>query len=73
MTTEPVIAETGWLLDRQLGADAEAAFYRSIAEGEVEGEPLARGDWKRIAALTEQYQISISVASTRSSFSWPSA
>ncbi|MDQ6819701.1 MAG: hypothetical protein M3076_05080 [Actinomycetota bacterium] len=52
---EPVIAETGWLLDRELGPSAEAAFYRSIADGEEEVEPLARGDWKRIAALTVQY------------------
>ena len=50
-----MIAETGWLLDRELGAGAEADFYRSIADGEEEVEPLARGDWKRIAALTVQY------------------
>jgi len=30
-TTALVVAETGWLLDRQLGPDAETACYRSIA------------------------------------------
>jgi hypothetical protein len=50
-----VLAETGWLLDRQLGPAAEAALYRSVADGEIVVEPLARADWTRIAELTERY------------------
>jgi predicted nucleic acid-binding protein len=55
VTTELVIAETGWLLDRQLGAAAEAALYESAAAGEIRVEPLLAADWTRIAALTVQY------------------
>jgi predicted nucleic acid-binding protein len=55
VTTELVIAETGWLIDRQLGAKAEAALYESVAAGEIRLEPLTAADWARIAALTNQY------------------
>lgn len=55
VTTELVIAETGWLIDRQLGAAAEAALYESAAAGEIRVEPLSAADWTRIAALTIQY------------------
>jgi uncharacterized protein len=55
MTTELVLAETGWLLDRQLGPVAEAALYRSVAAGEVSVERLTPGDWERVAQLTEKY------------------
>jgi predicted nucleic acid-binding protein len=55
ITTELVLAETGWLLDRQLGPVAEAALYRSVADGEIVVEPLSRADWTRIAELTERY------------------
>jgi len=55
ITTELVLAETGWLLDRQLGSVAEAALYRSVADGELVVEQLSRADWTRIAELTQQY------------------
>ncbi len=55
ITIEPVLAETGWLLDRQLGPAAEAALYRSVANGELVVERLSIADWKRIAELTERY------------------
>ena len=55
ITTELVVAETGWLLDRQLGPAAAAALYRSVADGDVVVERLSEADWKRIADLTEQY------------------
>jgi uncharacterized protein len=55
MTTEPVVAETGWLLDRKLGPDAETAPHRSIADGELTIATLAAHDWTRIAKLTKQY------------------
>lgn len=50
VTTELVIAETGWLIDRQLGAAAEGALYESAAAGEIRVEPLSAADWTRIAA-----------------------
>lgn len=55
VTTELVIAEAGWLIDRQLGAAAEAALYESAAAGEIRVGPLSVADWTRIAALTVQY------------------
>jgi len=33
VTTALVIAETGYLIDRQLGPVAEAGFFRSVAHG----------------------------------------
>jgi predicted nucleic acid-binding protein len=50
-----VVAESGWLIDRQLGPSAEAALYASAAAGEIRVEPLSAADWARIAALTIQY------------------
>ena len=55
VTTELVIAETGWLLARQLGPVAEAALYESVAAAEIVLEPLSSADWMRIAALTTKY------------------
>ena len=55
ITTSPVVAETGYLIDRQLGASAEAGFFRSIAAGDLAVEMLGTNDWIRIAELIEQY------------------
>jgi uncharacterized protein len=55
ITTDLVLTETGWLLDRQLGPAAEAALYRSVADGELVVEQLSAADWKRIAELTRHY------------------
>jgi uncharacterized protein len=55
VTTTLVMAESGWLIDRQLGPAAEAALYESAAAGEIRVEPLSAADWTRIAALTIQY------------------
>jgi predicted nucleic acid-binding protein len=52
VTTELVLAEAGWLLDRQLGSVAEAALYRSVADGELLVERLSRPDWTRIGPST---------------------
>jgi predicted nucleic acid-binding protein len=46
-----VIAEVAYLLDRELGAGADAAFYRSIADRELLVEPVAGSDWARMAEL----------------------
>jgi predicted nucleic acid-binding protein len=50
-----VITETGWLLDCQLGPAAEAALYRSVADGELVVEQLSAAGWNRIAGLTQHY------------------
>jgi predicted nucleic acid-binding protein len=39
VTTTLVMAESGWLIDRQLGPAAEAALYESAAAGEIRVEP----------------------------------
>jgi uncharacterized protein len=55
VTTALVIAETGYMIDRQLGAAAEAGFYRSLANGDVRVEALTAADYGRIAELVEAY------------------
>lgn len=55
VTTALVVAEAGWLIDRQLGPTAEADFYRSIAADELGVEALTAADWTRVAELVERY------------------
>jgi len=55
VTTAMVIAEAAYLIDRQLGAQAEAALYESIISGELEVTDLGREDWERIAELVAVY------------------
>jgi predicted nucleic acid-binding protein len=55
LTTALVVAEAGWLIERQLGAAAEAAFYGALAAGELRVETLTDSDWSRIGELVEQY------------------
>jgi predicted nucleic acid-binding protein len=55
LTSPLVIAEAGYLIDRQLGPAAEAGFYRSVANGDLLVEAITAGDWTRIAELVEQY------------------
>jgi uncharacterized protein len=55
LTTAPIIAETGWNLNKFLGPAAEAALYRAVAAGEITVEELTAEDWGRIAELTQQY------------------
>jgi hypothetical protein len=43
-----VIAEAAYLIDRQLGAKAEARLYASIIEGQIEVADLDINDWQRI-------------------------
>jgi hypothetical protein len=50
-----VVAEAGWLIDRQLGPAAEATFYRSIVAGDLAVEVLTPADWHRVAELVETY------------------
>ena len=53
VTTALVVAETGYLIERQLGTTAEASVYRSIAHGDLTVEVLTTSDVQRIAALVE--------------------
>lgn len=55
LTTDPVVTETGWSIAAQLGGEAEARFYRSVADGELACEQLNVEDRRRIAELTEKY------------------
>ena len=55
VTTAMVIAETVYLLTRELGAHAEPAFYNAIINGTLTVEPLTTQDWRRIRDLVERY------------------
>jgi uncharacterized protein len=55
ITTAMVIAEAAYLIDRQLGAKAEASLYASITEGQLEVADLAITDWQRIQDLVGTY------------------
>lgn len=50
-----VVTEVSYLLADRIGAHAELAFGRSIADGELVVEPVLDSEWQRIADLTEQY------------------
>lgn len=55
ITTALVIAEAAYLLDRELGPDAEAALYTSIIDGDLTVEHLGPQDWNRIRDLVQIY------------------
>lgn len=55
VTTALVIAETAYLIGRQLGTTAEAAFFRAVAAGEIQVEPITPADARRAADLIETY------------------
>jgi predicted nucleic acid-binding protein len=55
VTTALVIAETAYLIGRQLGSAAEAAFFRAVAAGELQVEVITPADAQRIAELIETY------------------
>jgi hypothetical protein len=50
-----VIAESAYLLDRQLGPRAEAALFASITDGNLRVENLIDADWIRIGELVTAY------------------
>ena len=54
-TTALVLAETAYLIGRQLGPAAEAAFFRAVEARELEIETLTNDDLTRIADLVEKY------------------
>lgn len=51
----PVVAEVGYLLARLGGAQVEASFLRSFAEGSLTSLDLGPGDFARMAELVEAY------------------
>lgn len=55
VTTAMVVAEVAFLLDRQLGAEAEIALYDLIIGGTLRVESLTRDDWARVRDLVGQY------------------
>ncbi len=55
VTTHLVIAEAAYLIARQLGPGAEAAFFRSVALGDLTIETLTRADLDRVGELVETY------------------
>lgn len=50
-----VLTEVSYLLTDRIGAHAELAFARSLANAELMVEPVLDSDWARIAELMEQY------------------
>jgi predicted nucleic acid-binding protein len=55
VTTALVVAETAYLVGRQLGAIAEARFFGAVAAGDFQIETITPGDARRIAELIERY------------------
>ncbi len=55
MTTPLVVAETAYLVRRQLGSAAEATLFHAIAADEIQVEVMTPADAERIAKLIETY------------------
>lgn len=55
VTTAMVIAECAYLIDRELGPQAESLLYQSIIDGALLVEPTTADDWQRIRELMVQY------------------
>lgn len=52
----PVITEVTYLLGTRLGAEAEVRFLGDLAAGNLLAEPVAAGDWMRLAELVATYR-----------------
>jgi predicted nucleic acid-binding protein len=52
----PVVAEVGYLLQREPGADVEALFLDSLAEQDLTSVELTTDDYRRAADLVRQYR-----------------
>lgn len=55
ITTAMVIAETAYLLDRELGPHIEALLYQSIIDRQLHVDTLTAEDWQRVHDLVAQY------------------
>lgn len=51
-----MITEVVHLVGSRLGADAEVRFLGDLAAGEFSVEPVAAGDWLRVAELVSRYR-----------------
>lgn len=51
-----VITEVSYLVGTRLGSDAEVRFLGDLASGHLGIEPVAAGDWLRIAELVHDYR-----------------
>lgn len=51
-----VITEVAYLIGTRLGATAEVRFLGDLAAGNLTVEPVAAGDWLRIAELVAAYR-----------------
>jgi predicted nucleic acid-binding protein len=51
-----VITEVSYLLATRLGTQAEVRLLADFAGGHFHAEPVATGDWMRIAQLVWRYQ-----------------
>ncbi len=51
-----VIPEVAYLLATRLGPDPEVRFLGDLAAGAFSVEPVAAGDWLRIAELVARYR-----------------
>lgn len=51
-----VITEVVYLLGTRLGAEPEVRFLGDLADGAFVVEPVAAGDWLRIAELVARYR-----------------
>lgn len=55
VTTALVIAEAGFLANRQVGPEAEAALIADVAAGRIIVEALTVADWRRTLELIRTY------------------
>ena len=55
LVAQPIIAEVCYLLEREHGSQAEAAFLRSFGRRELTLVPLTVADTDRMAELVETY------------------
>lgn len=55
VTTALVIAEAGFLIDRQVGPEGEAALVADVVEGRIIVEMLTAADWQRTLVLVRTY------------------
>jgi uncharacterized protein len=51
----PVLTEVCWLLERERGSDAEAAFLDALAAGELQLVEVLSVDLRRMADLVRRY------------------
>ena len=51
-----VVTEVAYLIESRLGSDAEVRFLGDLAAGNLTTDPVAAGDWLRIAELVSGYR-----------------